>query len=155
MTLTTAELQLVFESLQKHNYSVMRTLQSLKFSAHSFYEAVRKNPQAQQYLESMQQALVEGYRDDILEIADDDSEATSRSELRIKTRQWLMSKTVPEKYGEKMQINTTHSVDLAGILDKFHAAEQRVLEAKYRTIEPLKIEEPAKDQLKDILGEST
>ena len=60
----------------------------------------------------------EHYLDEIIEIADDDSQDTSygdsgpkantewisRSKLRVDTRKWAMSKLAPKKYGDKMAL---------------------------------------------------
>ncbi|MBS7112630.1 MAG: hypothetical protein KH100_15715 [Dysgonomonas mossii] len=66
----------------------------------------------------------EALADEILEIADDGSndfmriekgnkvynvenkEVTNRSRLRVDTRKWLLSKIIPKKYGDKIDITT-------------------------------------------------
>ncbi|WP_185269591.1 terminase small subunit protein [Chryseobacterium bernardetii] len=67
---------------------------------------------------------VEALADEILEIADDGSndymtiikgdmeynvenkEVTNRSRLRVDTRKWLLSKIIPKKYGDKIDITS-------------------------------------------------
>jgi len=41
--------------------------------------------------------------DEILEIADAEDEDVQRSRLRVDTRKWLMSKIIPQRYGDKVQ----------------------------------------------------
>lgn len=72
------------------------------------------------------EALMDHFADEILEIADDstndwierenraggtyqavDVEAIQRAKLRVESRQWLMAKCAPKKYGDKQQINAT------------------------------------------------
>ena len=78
----------------------------------------------------------EAMADDILEIADNASndwmerndkdnpgwvfngEAARRSQIRIDARKWLLAKTQPKKYGDRLDVdaNVTHKVDLLGAL---------------------------------------
>lgn len=71
----------------------------------------------------------EAMAEDILDISDDgtndwmevgrgdnkrtvvDNEAVQRSKLRVDTRKWLMSKMIPKKYGDKIDM-TTNGKDL-------------------------------------------
>jgi hypothetical protein len=63
---------------------------------------------------------IELYADELLEIADDssldmafteegkpfvDHEHVNRSRLRVDTRKWLLSKLMPKKYGDKMELS--------------------------------------------------
>lgn len=70
------------------------------------------------------EAQAENMFDEILEIADDgsndymtitkgdvtynkeDTEVTNRSKLRVNARQWYLSKIVPKKYGDKLDLTT-------------------------------------------------
>jgi hypothetical protein len=76
------------------------------------------------------EAQADAFFDDMLEIADDGSndwmekhdadggnigwrengEAIRRSDLRIKTRQWMAAKLQPKKYGEKLDLNVSGSL---------------------------------------------
>lgn len=74
--------------------------------------------------------LVEGWADEIIEIADDgttdyitkvgrngaeyeavDQEHIQRSRLRVDTRRWLLSKLNPGQYGDHMEVEHTGAVD--------------------------------------------
>ncbi len=82
------------------------------------------------------EAQMEGWADDIVEIADDasndyierigkdgevervfDPEAVQRSKLRIDTRKWLMSKLAAKRYGDKLAVDVTGSVEVAALSD--------------------------------------
>jgi hypothetical protein len=78
------------------------------------------------------EAQADALFDDMLDIADDgrndwmekrnadgecigwqeNGEALRRSDLRIKTRQWMASKLLPKKYGEKLDLNVDGKVTL-------------------------------------------
>lgn len=63
----------------------------------------------------------EAMHEEILDIADDgtndwmeingydrvNNEAIQRSKLRVETRKWLMSKMIPKKYGDKLELDAT------------------------------------------------
>jgi len=77
-----------------------------------------------------QEAKMEGFADELLEIADDgrndwmrandeenagyreNGEAMRRSQIRISTRQWLMERLKPKKYGSKVDVNHGGNVGL-------------------------------------------
>jgi hypothetical protein len=83
-------------------------------------EWLNKSPQfADQYARAKRQG-VEAMAEDILDIADDsrndwmdkngfmvvDNEAVQRSKLRVDTRKWIMSKLLPKKYGETLDMTS-------------------------------------------------
>lgn len=80
----------------------------------------------------------EFYLDQIMEIADDTSRDTiaterdgeqpnsewiTRSRLRVDARKWAMSKLAPKKYGDKIGVEHSGSIELASALE---AARKRV-----------------------------
>jgi hypothetical protein len=79
---------------------------------------------SEQYAKACE-ARTDAMAEDILDIADDgtndyvereredgstyevtNNEAIQRSKLRVDTRKWLMAKTMPKKYGEKLDLTT-------------------------------------------------
>lgn len=71
--------------------------------------------------------LYEHWAEEIMEIGDDgtgdewtdeggkvhkNKDVTQRSRLRVDTRKWLLSKLVPDKYGDKLQHEHTGSVEV-------------------------------------------
>ncbi len=79
---------------------------------------------SEQYARACQERS-EAMAEDILDISDDgtndwmeinnrdvvNNEAVQRSKLRVDTRKWLMSKMIPKKYGDKIDM-TTNGKDL-------------------------------------------
>lgn len=84
--------------------------------------------------------------DELLEIADDakndwvereygkefDKEHAMRSRLRVDTRKWLMSKILPKKFGDKLEVE--HDVS-EGFADKLVRARERALVPSAITID--------------------
>lgn len=101
------------------------------------YSWIRTNPEFLAQYARAKQLQLQVIEDDILGIADDgrndwmtidgkhvvNREAVQRSQLRIDARKWLMSKLLPKKYGEKLDMNLTGEISLAERLSK---ARQRV-----------------------------
>jgi len=88
--------------------------------------------------------------DNLLDIADDSSEdwttnedgerrlngeAVARSRLRIDARKWILSKLIPKKYGDKIEVNHTHKVSLS----------DAIAEAKARALTPTRVDHEAVD----------
>lgn len=86
----------------------------------------------------------EAWADEIIEISDDgsndwmdretakgrmirvqDQETQQRSRLRCDNRKWLLSKLLPHKYGDKLEVSGTITVDIAPMID---AARKRLVE---------------------------
>ena len=52
------------------------------------------------------------------------NEAVQRSRLRVDARKWLMSKLMPKKYGEKLELGGDLKVSL-GLAERLEAAAKR------------------------------
>ena len=52
------------------------------------------------------------------------NEAVQRSRLRVDARKWLMSKLMPKKYGEKLELGGDLKVTL-GLAERLEAAAKR------------------------------
>ena len=44
--------------------------------------------------------------EELIEIADEEKKDVMRSRLRVDTRKWYLSKIVPKKYGEKLDLTS-------------------------------------------------
>lgn len=81
---------------------------------------LRKNEEFRAQYAHAREEQAEAFLDEIIEIADDDSQDTSysdsgpkantewisRSKLRVDTRKWAMSKLAPKKYGDKLDVTS-------------------------------------------------
>lgn len=91
------------------------------------YRELAKNEAFRDKYAQARQLQAEAMADEILRIADDGSndlmtivkgdqsyemenkEVVNRSRLRVDTRKWLMSKLLPKKYGERLELENKHS----------------------------------------------
>jgi hypothetical protein len=100
-----------------------------------------EKPSFQERYAQAKEEMAEHFAEEILEIADDgsndwierevesgkiikvvDHEHIARSRLRVDTRKWLMSKLLPKKYGERLDVNT--HIDLVARLSAMTPAER-------------------------------
>ena len=66
--------------------------------------AVRDFDGFDQRYRAARQMLLEFWADQILDIADDEESDPRSRQIRTGTRQWLMSKLAPRRYGDKLQL---------------------------------------------------
>ena len=101
-------------------------------------------PQFQEQYARAKELQVELMAEDILELADDPSTASGdvqRSKLGVETRKWLMSKLLPRKYGERIDVTSkgealaapSHQVD-ARVQSIVMQAAMRMQRANLETI---------------------
>jgi hypothetical protein len=107
----------------------------------NFYDYMRRTgKEAFDRYAHAKEVQADNIADDMIEIADDASndymkvvkgeveyeienkEVTNRSRLRIDTRKWLLSKLVPKKYGDKIDIEHSGTISIA---DKLREARER------------------------------
>jgi hypothetical protein len=100
-----------------------------------------ENPTFQERYAQAKEEMAEHFAEEMLEIADDgsndwierevesgkiikvvDHEHIARSRLRVDTRKWLMSKLLPKKYGEKLDVDA--HIDLVARLLAMTPAER-------------------------------
>jgi hypothetical protein len=102
----------------------------------TFYKYMRETLDAQKRYARAKEIQCEYLADEILEIADDatndfmtvvkgdeeyereNKEVTNRSRLRVDSRKWLLSKLVPKKFGDKVDIEHSGSIDFASIIEQ-------------------------------------
>lgn len=95
-----------------------------KIGCETFYQHIRKNVDAQERYARAKEIQCEYIADEMLEIADDatndfmtvvkgdisyekeNKEVVNRSRVRIDTRKWLLSKLVPKKFGDRVDVTS-------------------------------------------------
>jgi hypothetical protein len=97
-------------------------------SAQSFYELLNANPTLANQYARAQQAKVEFYADEIIEISDTEEDA-NKARVRVDARKWIASKLSPAKYGERIDLNVNSNVDLNIALAE---AKRRALPSSYQ-----------------------
>ena len=74
-----------------------------------------KYPEFQDQYARAKEEAADALSEEMLDIADDESEDVQRSRLKVDTRKWLASKLKPKRYGERQHIE--HTGNLSHILD--------------------------------------
>lgn len=83
------------------------------------------------------------WADEIIHIADDENIDTNRARNMIQARQWNAAKAAPKKFGERIDLNVTQTLDISGTM----------LEAKRRLLRPVSDQQDVIDaQVVDAQG---
>lgn len=94
---------------------------------------VAENDQASNIFARSQEYRAEVLADKVLEISDDPEIDAARQRNMILARQWLASKLMPKKFGDKIDVNVNNSIDLRVALDD---ARKRVIEIERAASHP-------------------
>jgi hypothetical protein len=73
------------------------------------------NEQASRYARAMEQRA-DVLADETLDIADDTEKDPNRARNQIQARQWVASKHASKKYGDRIDLNVTQSIDIRAVL---------------------------------------
>jgi len=92
-----------------------KTLRELGITARKFYEYVDSNPELASNLARAEQAWAQNMASEIVSIADEDPDA-QRARNRIDARKWVASKLYASKFGERIDLNLTGTVDLTAAI---------------------------------------
>lgn len=91
-----------------------------------FFEYTNKNTANQLLYDRAQQIKSEGYAEEINDIADN-AQDPAKARLQIDSRRWYASKIKPEKFGERLDINVSKTIDIrAAMLE----GRNRMIEAQ-------------------------
>lgn len=115
----------------------------------TFYRYMHKNGTASERYARAKQIQGERIADDILDIADNstndfmatetgqkpDTENIQRSRLRVDSRKWLLSKLLPKKYGEKIDVDQTNRFPDGININFTHSKKVEVDEDDLETVE--------------------
>lgn len=80
-------------------------------SARTVFDWLSANVEFREKYTRAKELQVEGMLDEILEIADDVTECPKSRSVRIAARQWLVTKLMPKKYGDRVDL--AHSGEVA------------------------------------------
>lgn len=106
----------------------------------NFYKYLSENPLAENEYMRAQSAIAEMMAEDIVDISDTENDA-ARARNRIDARKWYASKTKPQKFGDRIDLNINQVVDIGSAL----------AEARSRVVGEI----PQVKQLIDIISQSS
>lgn len=134
----------------------------------AFAKFLQENVWAQNAYDLAQKTRAEFYADEIVDIADNELDP-QRARNRIDARKWYASRLQPNKYGDRIDLNVTQTLDISAALT---AAATRLLPMRYpeeiedaqlvetkqlecKTVtdsESVSPEKPSKLRVDDVLG---
>lgn len=123
MAVTYNQVKEVFEQMMT-GLSLTRVLKDKPFSVWDFYSTVDSDPSLSRDYARAQQIRGELLADEVIDISDNEPDP-QKARNRIDSRKWYASKMQPSKYGDRIDLNITQTVDIGAAL----------LEAKQRTID--------------------
>lgn len=127
------DVKLIKETISRYatGLPLEKVLKEIGISSEYFYGALTANPMLDAMYIAAQRAKAEMLADEIITIADTE-EDSQKARNRIDARKWWAGKANATKWGDKIQLEVEHKVDLAGALTE---ARGRVLSASYQRID--------------------
>lgn len=116
MALTLDRLDAIFHSLTSGK-SLKQTLKEQGVSAGCFFDAINTNPLQEVRYARAQQMRGELLVDEIIDIADTEPDPQA-ARNRIDARKWYASKMMPQKYGDRIDLNVNQTVDIGAALSE-------------------------------------
>jgi hypothetical protein len=93
---------------------------SLKIKRGSVYNALLRHPQLLDVFALAREANAEAMADETIKIADSEKDA-QKARVRVDVRKWIARCNNPKKYGEKLDLNVTQTVDIVGAMSEANA----------------------------------
>lgn len=82
-----------------------------------FYHFVFSDPRFEQEYETARKIKSEMLVEQCLVISDDSEIEPNLIATRVKVRQWYASKMIPQKYGDRIDVNVNQPLDIAGAIE--------------------------------------
>lgn len=147
------KIEAILDEFHESKQSINKLFIKYGLAPRVFYESLAAVPSQDQSYSRAQLARAEMFADEIIDIADDESDP-NKARNRINARQWYASKIQPKKYGDRIDLNVTETIDLSKALaDSLNRARDVIDISSSRTgCEPVQIESPTKNaDLDDLL----
>lgn len=81
-------------------------------AAQNVFKFIYRDDEFREQYEEARREQSEWFSEEIIEIADVGSGDTQRDRLRVDARKWLMSKVLPKKYSDKVDVDLNGEVDI-------------------------------------------
>lgn len=118
----------ICKKLETADCGILKLCKEFLVSTETFYETINNDEIASKRYASAKQRQIENYSDKIHEIEDEMLNAVQNCDpkcsnavaqtykLKIDNLKWLLSKLVPKKYGDRIDMNHSGSVDLSSAI---------------------------------------
>lgn len=118
-----------------HEKTLKSILKDLGISPTSFFNFLLEHPDADRKYSIAQSARAELLADEIIDIADTEADP-QRARNRIDARKWVSSKLKPNKFGDRIDVNVNHTVDISEAL-KDARARTNLLPTRHVIVTPI------------------
>lgn len=115
MAVSSEKMHAIFSDLVE-SMTLVESLKKQGVNRDSFYKTLEKNIEYSEAYSRARNFSTEVMFDELKTIADDQSLDPNRARNMIGVRQWMMAKLKPNKYGERIDVNHTGTVDIKGVL---------------------------------------
>lgn len=128
MAVTDEKASLVLSGMLK-GLSLSKSLEENGVDSRTFFDALNDDTKLAQLYLRARQVRAELLVDEIISIADTDSDA-QRARNRIDVRKWYASKMQPQQYGDRIDMTITNTVDISLAISEAKARALSVLHPK-------------------------
>ena len=117
------------------NERITDLCKKLGLAVHDYYAYYTRYPEFAKKVEYARIAWTHQIVDELNHVADDAETMADAQIARVKSDniQWIAGKMIPSKYGDTINVNVEHKLDLGPILQ---AAQNRVIEVKAEKVTP-------------------
>lgn len=116
--------------LLSEGYSVEKAGKSANIKVGDIWRVLEFDENIRRRFHEHRRKGLEKLADTLLDIPDD-YEEIARGKLKSDNIKWLLSKRLPSEYGDRVQVDVNHTVDITGALDE---AKKRVLPKSYQEL---------------------
>lgn len=124
--------------------TLTKVLKTHAVSSQEFFKVINSVPHLSSEYSRAQYIRAELLADEVIDIADNESD-TQKARNQIDVRKWAASKMRPDKYGDRIDVNVTNTVDIRAALSEAHSRIRDVI-----AIKPVQITASV-DDLEDLL----
>ena len=114
---TAEQIEQVCLLIEDDGYPVRKALDLCELSPGQFYRTIEINPELAERYARAKERHTELLESELIQIADgaecavDDAIKVARDRLSVDTRKWLMSKLLPKKYGDRLNVDVSRESD--------------------------------------------
>lgn len=107
----------IFAITQMYEGKAVKSILNLMgVDVRAFHKELDNDPILLREYEMAQRCRAEMMVEEIMTIADEENDVL-RAKLKVDARKWYASKMLPRKYGDRIDLNVTHTVDIAQALN--------------------------------------
>jgi hypothetical protein len=103
---TPEQVEAVCVEIEQKPVGTQKTLLALGMNTKEFWATLDGDEALRKRYTRAKELQAENLAEEIIEIADGESEDVQRDRLRVESRKWVAAKLLPKKYGEKLDVTS-------------------------------------------------